>query len=305
MKKLLILFCCIASCCLYAQETIEIPIINGNDDAYEEYESDFEPSGTMHLESQLYMGFTEEPYMFYYIGIRYQSVPISPGATIESAFIQFCAYENSEETHSIYTFCEKNPNPPAFTTEEFNISNRETTSKYEIWGVSEWQAWIPNPNSKTHDIKSIVQEIIDMDGWQKNNPLVFIFKGSSPIHGELYPKVACSYEYGAEWYAPMLTITFTDAASVDEQNLFKALNIFPNPVSDKFNIFLKDVQEGEYNICLFDLQGREVTEIFNGHLTSGDQHFALSANELNLQQGIYILSISDLKTEVSRKIIVR
>ena len=71
------------------------------------------------------------------------------------------------------------------------------------------------------------------------------------------------------------------------------------------NVFLSDVKKGEYNICLFDLQSREVNEVFSGHLTSGDHYFTLSADELNLEQGIYILSISKLNSEASRKIIVR
>ncbi len=304
MKKLLILIFCFSFGFINAQQTVEIPIINGNDDACQNLNTDFTHIGTMFVDTiALVMGHTYEPEFYYYVGLRYQSVPIPPGSTIESAYIQFTPLEANEETHIIWIFCEENANPDEFTNEEFNISDREKFFKNEQWGVSEWEAWASNANSRTHDLKSIVQDVIDLEDWQMNNPIVFLLYGTT-TNGAQFPKTAISYEYGAEWYAPLLTITFTAPAGVDEQDLAKALNIFPNPVSEKFTISFEELKEGEYDISIYDLQGKQLHNIHDGWLYQGDHHFELSALDMNMPQGIYLLSISGNKHIVTRKIIV-
>jgi hypothetical protein len=144
-----------------------------------------------------------------------------------------------------------------------------------------------------------------MEGWEKNNPIVFIFRGNFPTQGEQFPKIACSYEYGSEFYAPILTITFIEPAGIDDQELAKALNIFPNPVSDKFTVSFTDAKDGEYNICLYNLQGKKVSQIYDGKLTNGDHKFEQSAIDLNLQAGVYLLSIRGNQHDASRKVIIQ
>jgi hypothetical protein len=305
MKKILTLFFCFSFGLINAQQTIEIPIIDGNDDAYQQWNHIGTNVGTMFMGTEsLLMGFTPEPHMFYYLGLRYQSVPIPPGSTIESAFIQFSPFEPSEETIVIDIYCENNANPPAFTNEDYNITDRPWNGYNSNWEVPEWD-WIPNDNSRTHNIKDLVQYVIDMEGWEKNNPIVFILKGNYPLNDEQFPKIAYSYEYAQEYYAPILTVTFTESAAVDEKELVKSLNISPNPVTDNFTVSLTDIKDGEYNISMYDLQGKRVYELHNGMLTQGDHQFALSASALNLEQGIYMLSIHSDFGNISRKIIVR
>jgi hypothetical protein len=304
MKKTLTLFFCFSFGLINAQQTIEIPIIDGNDDAYQQWNHIGTNVGTMFMGTEsLIMGFTPEPHMFYYLGLRYQSVPIPPGSTIESAFIQFSPYEPSEETIVIHIYCENNPNPLAFTSEDYNITDRPWNGNNSHWEVPEW-GWIPNDNSRTHDIKELVQYVIDMEGWEKNNPIVFILKGNYPIQGEQFPKIAYSYEYAQEFYAPILTVTFTESAAVDEQEFAKSFNIFPNPVTDNFTVSLTDIKDGEYNINIYDLQGKKVHQLYEGTLALGDYQFEQSAADLNLQAGIYLLHIRGNKQNVSRKIII-
>ncbi len=307
MKKLLLLLICISFSFLNAQETINLYITDGNDDAYQLYNADvgWPPVGEMFVDAEnLFMGHSWEPGRYYKIGLRYQSVPIPQGSTIESAYIQFYAYEANSDTTGIKVSCEKNPNPLPFTSVDYNISDRENTHS-ELWAVSEWQAFVPGPNQRTHNIKSIVQKVIDMEGWVKNNPMVFRFSGTSNYLDDDYPKAACSWEFGGEFYAPVLTITYTAPASVDEQELAKALNIFPNPVSDNFTISFDELKEGEYDISLFDLQGKQLHQIHDGWLSQGDHHFELSAMDINMPQGVYLLSISGNKHVINRKIIIQ
>ena len=307
MKKLLILFFCISSGFLNAQETVDLYIIDGNDDAYQLYNVavGWPPIGEMFVDAEnLFMGHSWDPGRYYITGLRYQSVPIPPGSTIESAFIQFSPYEPSEETIVITIYCEDNANPLAFTDEDYNITDRPWNGYNSHWEVPAWD-WIPNYNSRTHDIKDLVQYVIDMEDWEKNNPIVFILKGNYPLQGEQFPKIAYSYEYAQEYYAPMLTITFTAPSAVDEQELAKSLNIFPNPVTDNFTVSLTDIKDGEYNISMYDLQGKKVSQIFNGTLTFGNYIFEKSSADIMLEAGIYLLSIRGNQQEINRKIIIQ
>lgn len=308
MKNIFLFLFGISFSFLSAQETIDLYILDGNDDAYQLYRDPAweNPTGEMFVDAMnLFMGHSWDPVMYYQIGLRYQSVPIPPGSTIESAYIQFYSFEANNDTTGIRVYCERNVNPLPFTGVDYNISDRERTNHNEYWVASEWQAFIPGPNQRTHNILDIVQEIIDLDDWTENNPMVFLFKGTNPGFGEVYPKAACSWEFGGEFYAPVLTITFTAPAGLDEEQLAKFLQVFPNPVSDKFTISFEELKEGVYDISLFDLQGKQLHKIYDGWLSQGDHHFELSVADMNILQGIYLLNIRGNNHVVNRKIIIQ
>jgi len=305
MKRLLLLLIWFSFGSLYAQETVTLYILDGNDDAYQMFAwESWGATGEMFIDSEkLFVGFTWPPDREYYIGLRYQNVLIPQGSTIESAYVQFYSYEANDDTTNIRVFCEKNANPLAFTSTDYNISDRQRTSHYEFWVASEWEPFLPGLNQRTHDIKSVFQEVVELEDWVANNPIVVLFLGSQGSGN--YPKAACSWEYGMEFYAPVLEITYTPPASVDEAELAKSMKIFPNPVSDKFTLSFTDLMEGEYDISIFDLQGRKTHEMNTGRLTSGDYEFELSARELNMHTGIYLMRVYGSQGEISRKIIVR
>ncbi len=308
MKKIILLTLFLFSTSLYAQETVTLYITDGNDDAYQlfRYPTWENPTGEMFVDAEkLFVGYTYPPEVYYMIGLRYLSVPIPPGSTIESAYIQFYSYEASDDTTGISIFCEKNASPLPFTSVEYNISDRERTSNYEFWVASEWEAFIPGPNQRTHNIRDIVQKVVDMEDWVENNPMVFLVMGTTPTFGEDYPKAACSWEFGGEFYAPVLEITYTAPASVEEAELARAMNIFPNPMTNKFTLSFTELLEGEYNISIFDLHGRKIHEMNTGFLSDGDYKFDLSAAVLNMQTGIYLLTVHGSQGDISRKIIVR
>ncbi|RLD59596.1 MAG: hypothetical protein DRI97_00700 [Bacteroidetes bacterium] len=311
MKKVFLLALFLFSSSLYAQETVTLFITDGNDDAYQLYRHPTweNPTGEMFVDAEkLFVGYSfpvGEMGISYHIGLRYQSVPIPQGSTIESTYIQFYSFEANDDTTGIIIYCEKNPDPLPFTGVEYNISDRETTNHDEFWVASEWQPFIPGPNQLTHNIRDIVQEVVDLETWVKNNPIVFLVKGTNPAFGEDYPKAACSWEYGGEFYAPVLTITYTAPASVEEEDLAKALSIFPNPVTDKFTLSFIDLKQGKYEISLYDLHGRIIHEINTGNLTYGNHQFDFSAAALNMQTGIYLIRVHCSQGDISRKIVVR
>jgi len=65
------------------------------------------------------------------------------------------------------------------------------------------------------------------------------------------------------------------------------LNYFPNPVSDQVTIRFDMEVEGQAQLQLFDLNGQQVTTVFNGTLDAGRQE--LQAEMAELPKGSYIL----------------
>lgn len=82
------------------------------------------------------------------------------------------------------------------------------------------------------------------------------------------------------------------------------VEIFPNPTTDKFVLSFADVKQDEYEISIFDMQGKKCGEVFNGHLQQGDHQIQLSAQELNIENGIYLVSVKSSTGQHIRKIVV-
>ena len=84
------------------------------------------------------------------------------------------------------------------------------------------------------------------------------------------------------------------------------INVYPNPFSDKLSISLT-IQSGDHvNISLFDIHGKEITEIYNGYINSGS--FSKSWNGKtssgsNCKSGVYILKTTTSGNVYTNKII--
>lgn len=307
------LFCMLAGA-LSAQETITRYIQDGNDDAWQTYYSYAGVSdtvGDMFVDGEyLSAGYTawstNPPHLYHYMGLRYLDIPIPPKAEIISAYIQFTSFSANTKPDELYIRGVLDPSPAAFSSEPFDITNRHITVGYTPWYVEEWQAFIPGPAQKTPDFKYVVQLIVDQEGYTANKPMAFVIRGGyTPLADTTLPRQACSYEFGGEFYAPVLTITYKTLSSDGEDGLSEALKVFPNPVADKFSISLRGLASSTYSLCLFDMKGRPLQRICKKQFLQGDHRFELSAREMDLPPGLYILSLRSPEGESARKIILR
>ncbi len=113
------------------------------------------------------------------VGIRFDSLDIPPGSTIESAYVQFQVDEVGSGVISLTIEGEDTGNAPSFTTTTFNISSRSRTSASVIWDPEPWTSpGQAGATQQTSDISSVIQEIIDNPGWSKGNALALIFTGT-------------------------------------------------------------------------------------------------------------------------------
>lgn len=90
-------------------------------------------------------------------------------------------------------------------------------------------------------------------------------------------------------------------ASISE-DLLSHSSIYPNPASDRSFISLDISESCELKITLSDILGREILDVHNGFVDSGN--FTKSINTSNLSKGVYFLKISIGKDYKVEKFIV-
>jgi len=112
------------------------------------------------------------------LGLRFRGITIPSGATIDSAFIVIHSHEGKSATDvaNITIRGEKNTNPVTFTMDSL-ITKRPKTSTSLRWAIAE--EWGLYTKHRTPDIKSLVQEIVNMQGWASGNAVAFILEGEN------------------------------------------------------------------------------------------------------------------------------
>ena len=147
-----------------------------------------------------------------YTGLRWIDINISPGATIASANIEFTAEGQDSGTSPTYTiYGEKIADAPTFSATSFSISSRDPTGAQVIWSnVPAWSNGESGPDTTTPDISSIIQEIVNQEGWSSGNALVIIIHASGGNDRD-----AESFE-GNQFKTAKLTINLQASGGVPE-----------------------------------------------------------------------------------------
>ena len=149
-----------------------VRVVEGNDDAEEVIASReiYRDSNDLELvEDRTQNGHQQ-------VGVRFQNVKLSPGATVEAAYIEFKADSSDSAPTSLTIWGEASDSADTFRTSEGNISERPLTSATVVWDeVAPWEA---GQTYRTPDLSAIVQEIIDRNGWASGNSVAFVINGS-------------------------------------------------------------------------------------------------------------------------------
>lgn len=137
------------------------------------------------------------------IGLRFRSINIPKDATILKATLQFTTDEiNNGQTHLILEG-EASGNASEFSLANFNVSGRPKTASNVSWEPAAWGTLDEaGAKQQTPDMTSIVQEILNGEGWQEGNAMVFIITGTGK-------RVARSFDINPA-LAPKLIIEYTD-----------------------------------------------------------------------------------------------
>jgi len=159
--------------------SIDVRVAATNDDAEENAVS----GGIVLDSSDLELGYegTASPDTLQIVGVRFTGVDIPKGVAIKKAWVQFTADDINDDYHlppvSLIVEGELNPDPVEFSETTGDISSRATTTASEVWDIPMWgSVRAAGPDEHTADISSIIQEIIDQDGWAAGNAMVVILK---------------------------------------------------------------------------------------------------------------------------------
>ncbi len=113
------------------------------------------------------------------VGLRFDDIRIPAGSFIEKAWIQFRSVDTTSHTDTVYIQIENSTNAPTYNTGNYNISTRNAWSDIRKWYVPAWpQKEEAGSAQRSPDIRSLVQTITDMPGWNPGNALSILLEGN-------------------------------------------------------------------------------------------------------------------------------
>ncbi len=211
-----------------ASTDLRVRVSNGNDDAEE-------VGGSVQVSSAA-LDFSANSA----VGIRFGSVAIPRGATVTSAVLEFRASKTSEGSLTLTVRGDDSDSASTFSSK--NLSSRSKTSASALWYP---RTWTVDMTTRSSELKDVVQEIVDRDGWKSGNAMAFTITGSgaaaraavSANQSQPYaPTLVVSYASG-DVTAPPTTGGGTDSQTVWHSRLRSAIDSgrYQN-VGDKSNL---------------------------------------------------------------------
>jgi len=181
--------------------TVSVRVSSSNDDGEEQNP----PNNSVYRNSSdlelAYDGGTRQ-----HIGLRFQSLVIPQGATINNAYIEFEVDETDSGTTDLVIYGQDTDDAGTFGNGANNISNRTRTSASVNWSIPAWN--VVSAKQQTPDITTIIQEIVDRTGWSSGNDLAVIIEPGAGCNSSSCQRTAES-EDGEAANAPLLVIDYT------------------------------------------------------------------------------------------------
>ncbi|BAY24263.1 hypothetical protein NIES2100_40570 [Calothrix sp. NIES-2100] len=137
------------------------------------------------------------------VGLRFVGVNIPQGATINKAYIQFKVDETTSVATNLTIRGQDADNALTFTSTRGDISSRLLTDANAVWNaVPTWNTvGTVGADQRTPDLKNVIQEIVNRQGWSSGNSLATIISGTGS-------RVAEAFD-GDQLGAPLLYVEFT------------------------------------------------------------------------------------------------
>jgi len=111
-----------------------------------------------------------------FVGMNFRNVAIQPGVKIKEAYVEFGCDASKFDSADAYLLIwgHLTPNPDGFATPltPTSISDRPRTEAKVPWEPEPWTT--AGQISHTSDISSIINEIINQDGWASGNAIEII-----------------------------------------------------------------------------------------------------------------------------------
>lgn len=137
------------------------------------------------------------------VGLRFQSLNIPQGATIQQANVDFVIdVLGTTPNITLNVYGQAHDDAATFTTTKNDVTSRAKTTATVTWAITTVPA--VNATLSTPDIKTVIQEIVNRSAWASGNDIVVILAHQSGTG----LRVAKSYERSPT-SAPKLTVKAT------------------------------------------------------------------------------------------------
>ncbi|EGW38669.1 metallophosphoesterase [Desulfosporosinus sp. OT] len=154
------------------------------------------------------------------IGLRFADLSIPKGVTITNAYIQFSVDEtdNAYNPFDVNIYAEDVANSAALQNVPYTVSTRVKTSdavEWKITGTDDDSMWktehAAGPAQQTPNLASLVQDIVDKDGWNAGNALSFLLSGEGKRTAESFEGAS-----GNSDQIPTLHVSFVTTDSISD-----------------------------------------------------------------------------------------
>jgi len=291
-----------------AQETVTSTIMDVNDDAEEYVKVEYDSKNKYHdgqvdiksNDLEMCLDQTSSKTLYQLVGMRFY-VDVPKGAEITNAFIQFTSGKHYYKDVTIIFHGEAADNAEAFQETDNNISGRPVTTTSVSWQPGEWNKDEVLDAEKTPDLSSIIQEIVNRDGWKKGNSLVITVSGDLDAE-KAHTRLAHAYpedpDYLQEDKLPKLTIEFKSSSvtGINDIELLNSVSNQPNPFSSSTDIVFNLAQADNVKVVIYDMANKEVAVLADKLFYSGKNIVTWNAG--NVAGGLYVAKI---QTSVSTK----
>lgn len=195
----------------YIRKTLSIRIKDSDDDSEEALLTEYGKTiGEQDLNSSdLELG-QESSTLPQLVAVRFQDVTLDSSAILEEAYIQFelDATSKSIDPVKLGIFVEDSDNPNQYNSNYFCLSQRTLLGDSVAWEIPTGEFNTINEKYNSPDIKSLVDLIINREGWLSGNAIAFQIRGQGLRECESYDGEASA--------APLLVVTYLSSSLAED-----------------------------------------------------------------------------------------
>lgn len=116
----------------------------------------------------------------FYVGLRFLNVTIPPGSKITAAHLQLTANQDTQTQGTMVGIrAERNVDPTTFLAVDGDLSGRSSTGANVNWIMDPWLLSGDRlAAQRSPTFPTVVQELINQEGWQSGNPMVIMISGN-------------------------------------------------------------------------------------------------------------------------------
>lgn len=190
---------------LLVSERMIIPISNAGDDGKENSSGQIEMnSSTLDF---FYDANSESPEQT--VGLRFQNIDLPAGTIIQNAYLQFTSTLDNANINAPFGMIhiEDTEDALPYSDVAYGISNRTYMDESITWTMQPWTAATEAvPFQRTPNVASLVQKIINHDGWEAGNSIAFMLNSPNPLYTNAGNQAA-TFDQNPE-LAPRLVIEY-------------------------------------------------------------------------------------------------